>query len=130
MPNPWQQFKLWRDAGGPDNAGFHIFRWNDLTGERRAAAIDHAVIGALEFLGFLIVLLVMSFLDILDNRAYAIAVAIFFGVGLIHGVIMVARREAFWQLRWRELKAGQQSSKDNLGQLMNYAEAVRKGYER
>lgn len=131
MPNPMQQFRLWRDFGG-QNPGLlgSLSKWNEFTGERRAAYINNQFIGAIEGLAFAAVFIAMTLTGTVNIKLY-IGLAVAFGlVGFAHFTVMLKRRETYVQLKIRERKAIQQKSEENFRNLADYADGVRKGYVR
>lgn len=127
-PNPMQQFRLWRDFGGPKTGPLNLLRWNEFTDERRAAYINHALIGAIEGLCFAIAFVVMSLAGVASGRAYIMLFAAFLAVGAVHLLVMLVRRETYLQLKWREIQSNKQKSEANFQELKAYANKVEKGF--
>jgi hypothetical protein len=130
-PNPWQQFKLWRDFGGQNPGPFaRLSKYNQFTGERRIAYINHNFLGTLELLSCMATFVVLALSGITNQKIYIGFGITFLAIGAVHIIVMFVRRETFMQLQWREHKAAEQASEANLEDLVQFAEKTRKGYSR
>jgi hypothetical protein len=124
--NSHQIVKL-RSDFAPDRGIIGKFLFAPFTGNRRSAYLMHKWIAAGEGVLLIIPLYILGQVQP-GTRTWhfaLIGVIAVLVLGICHGIYMILRRETYWQLMARELKANQQNRQNAKQELLQYADVLK-----